>query len=47
MQQAKLNILATGYDESYDHDINAGISNEFATAAFRFGHSMLQVIPFL
>lgn len=33
----KLRPLQSGYDSSYNAGINSGISNEFATAAFRFG----------
>ncbi|XP_046631114.1 peroxidase-like [Daphnia pulicaria] len=41
-EHLKLRPLASDYDSSYDKEVDAGISNEFSTAAYRFGHSMLQ-----
>lgn len=43
-EQLKLRPLLSGYDKSYNKEIDAGVSNEFSTAAYRFGHSMLQVL---
>ncbi|CAG0923981.1 unnamed protein product, partial [Notodromas monacha] len=37
-----LNLLPDGYSEGYDKKCNPTILNEFATAAFRFGHSLLR-----
>ena len=42
-EQLKLRPRQIGYDSSYNKEVDAGISNEFSTAAYRFGHSMLQV----
>lgn len=41
--QLNLRPRQNGYDTSYNKEIDAGVSNEFSTAAYRFGHSMLQV----
>ena len=37
-----LNLLNEGYFEGYDPNCNAGIFNEFSTAAYRFGHSLVR-----
>ena len=34
--------LAHGYNNKYDEKINPTILNSFATAAFRFGHTLIQ-----
>ncbi|KAK3609596.1 hypothetical protein CHS0354_038594 [Potamilus streckersoni] len=41
MNSNGLNPLATGYFDGYQSSMNPSIKNEFATAAFRFGHSMV------
>lgn len=41
MQRFDLNIRASGYSHDYDENINACVTSEFSTAAFRFGHSVV------
>ena len=43
MKFLKLNVLSHGYTE-YDSYTNPGIINEFASAAFRFGHSLVNSV---
>ncbi|XP_012230188.2 uncharacterized protein [Linepithema humile] len=37
-----LEVLKKGYYEGYDPTVNPTIANSFATAAYRFGHSLVQ-----
>ena len=36
------NIFGLSFTEAYDPSIDAAVSNEISTAAFRMGHSLLQ-----
>ncbi|XP_043472374.1 chorion peroxidase-like [Leptopilina heterotoma] len=44
MKDFKLDIMMSGYFDEYDSTTNPNVINEFATAAFRFGHSLVQPI---
>ncbi|EFN87248.1 Peroxidasin-like protein [Harpegnathos saltator] len=37
-----LEVLKKGYYEGYDSTVNPNIANAFSTAAYRFGHSLVQ-----
>ncbi len=41
MHRHRLVLLKDGYSDSYDASINPSTANGFATAAFRFGHTLL------
>jgi len=41
MHRHGLVLLRDGYSDSYDSSTNPGTANAFATAAFRFGHTLL------
>lgn len=38
----KLGLVKKGFYEGYDGRVNPAVANEFAAAAFRFGHSLVQ-----
>jgi hypothetical protein len=38
-----LSPALSGYWSDYDAGLHPGIANEFAAAAYRFGHSMIEV----
>jgi peroxidase len=42
MSNYRLFPQLSGYSYDYDPSINPSVTNEFATAAFRFGHTLLQ-----
>ncbi|EEC10299.1 peroxinectin, putative [Ixodes scapularis] len=42
MEQFDLLLTPYGYSHSYDPNLNAGIGNVFATAAYRYGHTLVQ-----
>ncbi|KAJ1521037.1 hypothetical protein ONE63_002748 [Megalurothrips usitatus] len=41
MDRAEMSPKDSGYTSLYDRELNPGITNAFATAAFRFGHTLL------
>lgn len=42
MQRLGMLPLEYGFSEDYDEELNPTIMNEFAAAAYRFGHSLIQ-----
>ncbi|XP_077541333.1 salivary peroxidase/catechol oxidase-like [Haemaphysalis longicornis] len=42
MEQFDLLLTPYGYSHSYDPELNAGIGNVFAAAAYRYGHTLVQ-----
>lgn len=38
----ELRLVRNGFYDGYSEQINAAVANSFSTAAFRFGHSMVQ-----
>ncbi|XP_047106003.1 peroxidase-like [Schistocerca piceifrons] len=42
MDKFELRPKNKGHSKLYDNNVNGGITNVFATAAFRFGHSLIQ-----
>lgn len=42
MQLFDLKVRQTGFYDGYDPKVNPTVANAFSTAAFRFGHSMIQ-----
>ncbi len=42
MEENDLLPLKSGFSSTYDADVDPSVTNAFATAAFRFGHSLVQ-----
>ncbi len=42
MEDNELLPLKSGFSNAYDPDVDPTVTNAFATAAFRFGHSLVQ-----
>ena len=42
MEELDILPLSYGYSTRYDAKVNPTVINAFATAAFRFGHSLIQ-----
>lgn len=42
MQELGMLPLDYGFSKDYDEKLNPNMLNEFATAAFRFGHTLIQ-----
>ena len=42
MEKFSLNTLPSDYFFGYSEDVNPSLANEFSTAAFRFGHTLLR-----
>lgn len=43
MEELELSPKESGYYKNYDPSVDATVSNNFASASFRFGHTLLPV----
>ena len=42
MESFGINVQQSGYSYDYNFNINPSMNSEFSTAAYRFGHSLVQ-----